>query len=79
MDKSNLFFTSEDVATILMVSKRTLQNYRSEGKLKYYKVSRKTIRYRVEDVVEFLKQSSCCSYQKDRINTLIEKYTPKLE
>lgn len=79
MDKSNLFFTSEDVATILMVSKRTLQNYRSEGKLKYYKISRKTIRYRVEDVVEFLKQSSCCSYQKDRINTLIEKYTPKLE
>lgn len=79
MDKSNLFFTSEDVATILMVSKRTLQNYRSEGKLKFYKVSRKTIRYRVEDVVEFLKQSSCCSYQKDRINTLIEKYTPKLE
>lgn len=79
MDKSNLFFTSEDLATILMVSKRTLQNYRSEGKLKYYKVSRKTIRYRVEDVVEFLKQSSCCSYQKDRINTLIEKYTPKLE
>ena len=67
MDNSNLFLTSEDVAAILMVSKRTLQNYRSECK----------ILYRVEDVVEFLKQSSCCSYQKDRINALIKKYIVK--
>ena len=56
MDNSNLFLTSEDVATILRVSKRTLQNYRSEGNLMYYKVSAKVIRYRVADVVEFLKQ-----------------------
>lgn len=79
MEKSNLFLTSKAVAAILMVSERTLQNYRSEGKLMYYRISRKNIRYRVEDVVEFLKQSSCCSYQKDRINALIEKYTPKFE
>lgn len=79
MDKSNMLLTSEAVAAILMVSERTLQNYRSEGKIMYYRISRKNIRYRVEDVVEFLKQSSCCSYQKDRINALIEKYTPKFE
>lgn len=77
MDNLNMFLTSEAVAAILMVSKRTLQNYRSEGKLMYYRISRKNIRYRVEDVVEFLKQSSCCSYQKDRINALIEKYIVK--
>ena len=79
MDNSNMFLTSEAVAVILMVSKRTLQNYRAEGKLKYYKLSRKTIRYRVEDVVEFLKQSSCCSSKKDRIDTLLEKYVVKLQ
>lgn len=78
MDKSNMLLTSEAVAAILMVSERTLQNYRSEGKIMYYRISRKNIRYRVEDVVEFLKQSSCCSYQKDRINALIEKYTVKM-
>ncbi|WP_291596413.1 helix-turn-helix domain-containing protein [Bacteroides sp.] len=78
MDNSNLFLNSEAVAAILMVSKRTLQNYRSEGKLVYYQVSRKNILYRVEDVVEFLKQSSCCSFQKDRINALLEKYVVKL-
>lgn len=68
MDNSNLFLDSKAVAAILMVSKRTLQNYRSEGKLVFYKISPKTIRYRVEDVVDFLKQSNCCSYQKDRVN-----------
>ena len=78
MDNSNQFLNSEAVAAILMVSKRTLQNYRSGGKLVHYKVSRKNILYRVEDVVEFLKQSSCCSFQKDRINVLIEKYVVKL-
>ena len=78
MDNSNLFLTSEDFATILMVSKRTLQNYRSEGKLIYYKISPKTIRYRVADVVEFLMQSNCCSYQKDRIDELIKKCLVKL-
>ena len=78
MDNSNMLLTSEAVAAILIVSKRTLQNYRTEGKLKYYQISRKNIRYRVEDVVEFLKQSSRCSYQKDRINALIEKYVVKL-
>ena len=77
MNKSNLLLTSKAVAAILMVSPRTLQNYRSEGKLMYYKLSRKTIRYRVEDVLEFLKRSSCCSFQKDSINALIEKYTVK--
>lgn len=73
-----MFLTSEDVAAILRVSKRTLQNYRSEGKLMYYKVSAKVIRYRVADVVEFLMQSNCLSYQKDRINELIRKCLVKL-
>ena len=77
-DYKDLLLDSEAVATILMVSKRTLQNYRSESKLKCYKLSRKTIRYRIGDVMEFLKQSSCCSYQKDRIIGLLKKYNPIL-
>ena len=73
-DYKDLLLDSDAVAAILMVSKRTLQNYRSEYKLKFYKLSRKTIRYKIGDVEEFLKQSSCCSYQKDRISTLLKKY-----
>jgi len=77
-DYKDLLLDSEAVSAILMVSKRTLQNYRSENKLKFYKLSRKTIRYKIGDVMEFLKQSSCCSYQKDRIITLLKKYNPIL-
>lgn len=78
MDNSNLFLDSKAVAAILMVSKRTLQNYRSEGKLVFYKISPKTIRYRVEDVVDFLKQSNCCSYQKDRVKRAYRKIHGKI-
>lgn len=78
MDNENLFLTSEDVAMILRISKRTLQNYRSEGKIRFYKISKKTILYRIGDVVEFLKQSNCCSFQKDRVNELLRKYLVKL-
>jgi len=73
-DFRDLLLDSNAVAAILMVSRRTLQNYRSEYKLKYHRISRKTIRYRIRDVEEFLKQSSCCSFQKDRYNALLKKY-----
>ena len=78
MNNSDLLLDSNAVAKILKVSLRTIQNYRNEHKLKYYKVSRKTIRYKASDVVDFLNKSSCCSYQKDRINSLIEKYATSI-
>ena len=78
MNNSDLLLDSTAVSKILKVSLRTIQNYRNEQKLKYYKFSRKTIRYKASDVVDFLNKSSCCSYQKDRVNSLIEKYATKL-
>ena len=74
MENSKLFLKSDEVAAILMISKRTLQNYRADGRLKYYKLSRKVIFYRAEDVLELLQQSWCCSYQKDRAYALLKKY-----
>jgi len=75
MENSNntetLFLTTDEVLRMLRVSKRTLQNYRTESKLPFYKVSSKTIRYRVIDVITFLQNSSCSSYQKDTYNKYI--------
>lgn len=70
----NFLITTEAVCKILQVCPRTLHNYRTEGKLEYYKLSRKKIMYRVGDVVEFVKKSSCSSIHKDMVNTLLEKY-----
>ena len=59
--------TTEEVMSMLRVCKRTLQNYRTEGKLPYTAFSRKTYRYKVDDVVRFLLNSSSCSYSKDTL------------
>ena len=59
------FLTSDEVARILRVDKRTLQNYRSEAKIPYYQINKRTIRYRTEDVIKFLQNSNCSSHVKD--------------
>ncbi len=69
-----MLLTTEAVAKILRVSERTVRNYCSEGKLRFYKISPKVIRYRVGDVVEFLHDNSCCFYQKEKAIELIRKY-----
>lgn len=74
METTKRFLKSAEVAEILRISERTLQNYRSEGKILFYKISKKNILYRVEDVEELLKNSSCVSYQKDRLKVLLDKY-----
>lgn len=74
IETKTLFLTTEEVIRILRVSKRTLQNYRTEGKLLYYKISNKTIRYKTNEVSAFIEKSSCCSYQKDTYR----KYIPEL-
>ncbi|MEN9917794.1 MAG: hypothetical protein RL662_230 [Bacteroidota bacterium] len=68
------FLPTKIVCKILNVCPRTLQNYRTDGKIKFYKLSRSKVMYRVEDVVEFVKKSSCASLRKDMLNSLLEKY-----
>lgn len=72
MPYSDLYLTSKEVAMILRVSTRTIYNYRTERRIPFIKVEKKIL-YKVSDVVNLLNESSCCSYQKDRINSLIEK------
>lgn len=63
----NIFLTTEEVATILRVSKRTLYNYREYGLLSGYKIGN-SIRYRSDEVVQFVKNSRTLpSYVKDNI------------
>jgi len=45
---------NQDLAFLLKVSKRTLQRYRSDGKLSYFAIGHKTY-YKVNDVREFVR------------------------
>lgn len=68
------FLTSEQVRGLLGVSNRTLQNYRSEGKLRYIAFSKKTIRYLWIDVRNFIQNSSSTSYHKDSCKKYFSEY-----
>ena len=60
-----VFLTSQEVARILRIDKRTLQNYRSEAKIPFYQINKRTIRYWAVDVHKFVQNSNCSSYVKD--------------
>ena len=55
-DDGDKIFTTEEVAKMLDVSKRTLQNYRDTGKISFSQVGRK-IYYQRRDVELFIKKN----------------------
>lgn len=54
-DEDEKLLDNQDLAFLLKVSKRTLQRYRSEGKLPYFMIAHKTY-YRTVDVREFVRK-----------------------
>lgn len=56
MKEAPKFLTTEEVLAILRVSRRTLQNYRTEGKIPFHKISHKTILYKEADIEKFLRE-----------------------
>lgn len=53
-----LFLTDIEVAERLKVSRRTLQQYRSEGRISYFKFGGKTL-YRESDIQKILENNYC--------------------
>jgi hypothetical protein len=54
-DEDEKLLDNQDLAFLLKVSKRTLQRYRSSGKLPYFMIAHKTL-YRVNDVRKFVRE-----------------------
>lgn len=50
---TNKWLSSEEVCRLLMISKRTLQNYRDRGILSFAQISRK-IYYKASDIEAYL-------------------------
>lgn len=47
---------NQDICTMLKMSLRSLQNYRSTGKIKYFKVNGKVF-YKVSDIHNFIREN----------------------
>ena len=54
-DEDEKLLDNQDLAFLLKVSKRTLQRYRSSGKLPYFMIGHKTY-YRTNDVRNFVRE-----------------------
>jgi len=67
------FLTSNEVIRMLRITPRTLQNYRTDCKIPFYRFNNRTVRYRTEDVIKFLQNSSSSSYQKDAYKKYIKQ------
>ena len=58
---------NQDVLQILKISSRSLQRYRSSGKLAYYTISGK-IYYKLSDVHQFIRDSLNATFPKRKEN-----------
>jgi hypothetical protein len=58
---------NQDILQILKISPRSLQRYRSSGKLPYYTISGK-IYYKLSDVHQFIRESFTASMSKVKVN-----------
>ena len=62
---------NQDLCLILHVSSRTLQRYRSEGLLPFFKIGQK-IYYRASDVQDFVYRNGFDHWDKKRIDDAIK-------
>jgi hypothetical protein len=58
---------NQDILQILKISTRSLQRYRSSGKLPYYTISGK-IYYKLSDVHQFIRESFTAPMSKVKVN-----------
>jgi len=57
------YLTDKDLSLLLKISRRCLQDYRTEGKIPFYRVGGKIL-YRESDIEDFLAKR----YEKSKIN-----------
>ena len=63
LDNNDKLLDNQDLAFMLKFSYRTLQRYRSSGKLSYFKIGNKTY-YRASDIRDFVKRHCDCQTLK---------------
>lgn len=57
----NRYITEEELSKALKITKRTLIDYRMNGKLPYYKIGGKIL-YREQDIIEILENNKIPSF-----------------
>ena len=75
LDPNDKLLDNQDLAFLLKVSFRTLQRYRTDGRLPYFMISHKTY-YRASDIRAFVQEhAECKSYERFKKENQIDKQT----
>ena len=75
LGENDKILNNQDLAFLLKVSPRTLQRYRSSGKLPYFMIGHKTY-YRASDIRAFVQENADCkTYERFKKENQLDKQT----
>lgn len=75
LGENDKILDNQDLAFLLKVSPRTLQRYRSNGKLPYFMIGHKTY-YRASDIRAFVQENADCkTYERFKKENQLDKQT----
>ncbi|MBW9278417.1 helix-turn-helix domain-containing protein [Bacteroides fragilis] len=75
LGENDKILDNQDLAFLLKVSPRTLQRYRTSGKLPYFMIGHKTY-YRASDIRAFVQENADCkTYKRFKRENLLDKQT----
>ena len=73
LGENDKILDNQDLAFLLKVSPRTLQRYRSSGKLPYFMIGHKTY-YRASDIRAFVQENADCkTYERFKKENQLDK------
>ena len=75
LDENDKLLDNQDLAFLLKVSPRTLQRYRTSGKLSYFMIGHKTY-YRASDIRAFVQENADCkTYERFKKENQLDTQT----
>ena len=71
--QSPIFVDSKEISRLISISPRSLERLRSNGTIPFYKIGRRMVRYRLDDVKAALEKTKFCHRPYARMRKTIKK------
>ena len=68
-----LFVDSKEISRLTSISPRSLERLRSDGTIPFYKIGRRMVRYRLEDVKAALEKTKFCHRPYARMRKTLKR------
>ena len=68
-----IFVDSQELSHLISISPRTLERLRSDGRIPFYKIGRRMVRYRVQEVEAALEKTKFCHRPYARMQKTLKR------